>query len=71
MCNVKHKIALKLICEFFKETEHTCNLQNDHTFKTYKLKPARYGLKHCHITGPKVWSLVPSNIKKSDNTRNI
>ena len=43
MYNVKHKIAPKLISEFFKEIEHTFNLQNDHTFKTYKLKPARYG----------------------------
>ena len=31
---VKHKIAPKLICELFQETEHPYNLRNNHTFRT-------------------------------------
>ena len=30
----KHKIASKLICELFQETEHLYNLRNNHTFRT-------------------------------------
>ena len=40
---VKHKIAPKLICELFQETEHPYNLQNNHTFRTYNAQTVQYG----------------------------
>ena len=49
--------------ELFKETEHKCNLRNDHTFRTYNFKVVQCGTKILSFMGPKIWSLVPSNIK--------
>ena len=40
---VKRKIASKLIYELFQETEHPCNLRNDHTFRTYNAPAMQYG----------------------------
>ena len=48
--------------ELFQETERPCNLRNDHTFRTHN-KSEQYGTETLSFMGPKIWSLVPSNIK--------
>ena len=34
----KHKIAPKLMCELFQETEYSYDLRNDYKFRTYNIK---------------------------------
>ena len=52
----KHKIAPKLKCELFQETE-THNLRNYHTFRTYNAKTVQYGTEILLFMGPKISSV--------------
>ena len=54
MCKVKHKIAAKLMCELFQETEHPYDLRNDHTFRTYNVKIVQYRTETLSFMGPKI-----------------
>ena len=45
----KRKIAPKLICELFQETEHLYNLRNNHTFRTYNAETVQYGTEICYL----------------------
>ena len=56
---VKHKIASKLMCELFQETEHPCNLWDNHTFRTNNAKIVQYGVNILFVIGgTKIWSLI-------------
>ena len=62
----KHKIAPKLICQLFQETEHLYNLRNNHTFRTCNAKTVQYGTEILLFMGPKILSLFSSNINNSE-----
>ena len=63
MYRVKHRIAPKIICELFNEANVPYNLRQDVSFRTYNVKTVLYGTETLSYLVPKIWNLVPSNIR--------
>ena len=63
MYRVKHRIAPKIICELFNEANVPYNLRQDVSFRSYNIKTVLYGTETLSYLGPKIWNLVPSNIR--------
>ena len=63
MYRVKHRIAPKIIWELFNETNVPYNLRQDVSFRSYNVKTVLYSTKTLSYLRPKIWNLVPSNIR--------
>ena len=63
MYRVKHRIAPKIICELFNEANVPYKLRQDVSFRSYNVKTVLYGTETLSYLGPKIWNLVPSNIR--------
>ena len=63
MYRVKHRIAPKIICELFNEANVPYNLRQDVSFRSYNVKTVLYGTETLSYLGPKIWNLVPSDIR--------
>ena len=63
MYRVKHRIAPKIMCELFNEANVPYNLHRDVSFRSYNLKTVLYGTETLSYVGPKIWNLVPSDIR--------
>ena len=63
MYRVKHRIAPKLMCELFNEANVPYNLRQDVTFRSYNVKTVLYGTETLSYLGPKIWNLVPFDIR--------
>ena len=63
MYRVKHRIAPKIICELFNEANVPYNLRRDVSFRSYNVKTVLYGTETLSYLGPKIWNLVPSDIR--------
>ena len=55
--------APKLMEEVFDIVDIPYNLRNQTKFKSYPVKTVKYGLETVSYLGPKVWNLVPDNLK--------
>ena len=51
---------------FFKK-ENDVNFRKNSTFETRNIKSVYYGPETTSFIGPKMWELLPSNIKDSEN----
>ena len=49
----------------FKEVTHPYNLRNGLIFGSYKIKTVRYGTETITYLGPKIWSIIPDQIRES------
>ena len=58
------------MCNLFNKTEHPNNLRSNHTFRTCNVKAVQYGNEILSFVRPKIWFLVPSNIKNSETLEN-
>ena len=63
MYRVKHHIALKIMCELFNGANVTYNLCQDVSFRSYNVKTVLYGTETLSYLRPKIWNLVPSDIR--------
>ena len=48
---------------FFKKRNVTYNFRNNSTFETINVTFVYYGSETISFMGPKIWELLPSNIK--------
>ena len=60
---IELSIAPKIICELFNEANVPYNLRQDVSFRSYNVKTVLYGTETLSYLGPKIWNLVPSNIR--------
>ena len=49
----------------FKEASHLYNLRNGLICGSYKIKTVRYGTETITYLGPKIWSIIPEEIRES------
>ena len=71
MYRVKHRIAPKIICELFNEANVPYNLRQDVSFRSYNVKTVLYGTETLSYLGPKIWNLVPPDIRDCATERNF
>ena len=64
---VRHRLAPELINDIFKKRNVTYNFRKNSTFETRNIKSVYYGSETISFIGPKIWELLPSNIKDSEN----
>ena len=63
MYRVKHRIAPKTMCELFNKANVPYDLRQDASFRSYNVKTVLYGTETLSYLGPKIWNLVPSDIR--------
>ena len=63
MYAVKHRIAPKIMGELFNEANVPYNLRQDVSFQSYNVKTVLYGIETLSYLGPKIWNLVPFDIR--------
>ena len=63
MYKVKDRIAPKIIHELFNEANVPYDLRQDVSFSSYNVKTVLYGTETLSYLGPKIWNLVPSDIR--------
>ena len=65
MHKVKNEICPKNMLHLFKEVTHPYNLRNSLICGFYKIKTVRYGTETITYRGPKIWSIIPDEIRES------
>ena len=63
MHKIKHKISPKIMQEIFPIRSSNCNFRNQSYFTFYNPKTSNYDLNSTRYLGPKIWSLLPENIR--------
>ena len=64
MYKVKNKLCPKIMLDLFKEVTHPYNLRNSLLCASYKIKTVRYGTETITNLGPKIWLIIPDEIKE-------
>ena len=62
---IKQGIAPGIIKNLFPERKVGYNLRNDSTFQTHNVKTVKYGTETISFQGPKIWKILPDNIKNA------
>ena len=65
MYEVKDELCPKFLLDLFKELAHPYNLRNGLIRGPYKIKTFCYGTETINYLGPKIWSLIPDEIRES------
>ena len=64
---VHNGLAPDIMNDIFKIRETTYNLRKEAAFSTRRVKSVQYGLETISILGPKIWDMLPKNIKDSES----
>ena len=64
---VHHGLAPELTNDVFKKSNVTYNFRKSSAFETKNIKSVYYISETISFLGPKMWELLPSNIKDSEN----
>ena len=67
MYKVKNDIQPNVLSEFVTNREHNYNSRQPSDFLRDKANSTNFGLESIRILGPKIWDLVPTDIKLSNN----
>ena len=67
MYKVHQGLAAEPIKDIFKIRNVTYNFRKNSTFETKNIKSVYYGLETVSFICLKIWELLPSNIKDSEN----
>ena len=65
MYKIKNELSPKIMLDLFKEVTHPYNLKNALICSSYKIKTVRYGTETFTYLGPKIWSIIPDEIRES------
>ena len=66
MYKVKNNLSPSFMKSIFPLSRNAYNLHDDHDFKTENIRTVSYGSETIAFRGPKIWALVPKNIKNSN-----
>ena len=62
---VENELCPKILLDLFKEVTHPYNLRSGLICGPYKIKTVCYGTETINYLGPKIWSLIPDEIRES------
>ena len=65
VCKVKMGFSPRLVKELFPLSTHAYNLRSTYEFKLENVKTVHYSTESLLFLGPKIWELVPLEIKYS------
>ena len=67
MFKVKNNIAPEIMKELFAPKMTSYHLRNNNSFKRRRVKSGWNGTESVSYLGPKIWDLVPNEIKESES----
>ena len=67
MFKVKNNIAPEIMKELFAPKMSSYDLRNNNSFKRRRVKSVWHGTELVSYLGPKIWDLVPNEIKESES----
>ena len=67
MYKVKNSLSTEIMKEIFPLVESSYNLRNVPDFRNYPIKTVTYGSETVSFLGPKIWNLVPTDIKREES----
>ena len=67
MLKVKNNIALKIMKELLAPKMSLYDLRNNNSFKIRRVNSVRNGNESVTYLGPKIWDLVPNEIKEFES----
>ena len=67
MFKVKNKIALEIMKYLFAPKMSSYDLRNSDSFKRRRVSSVWHGTESVSYLGPKIWDLVPNEIKESES----
>ena len=67
MFKVKNNIAPEIMKELFAPKMSPYDLRNNNSFKRRRIKSVWHGTESESYLGPKIWGLVPNEIKESES----
>ena len=62
---VKNGLSTQLVTEIYPFFENNYNLRSNNCFRRRRAHTVAYGTGSLSVLGPKIWDLVPSDIKES------
>ena len=65
MYKIKNELCTKILRNLFKEVTHPFILRNDLICGSYICKIVRYGTETITYLSPKIWSIIPAEIRES------
>ena len=65
MYKIKHKLSPKPMTELFNQKMLQYNLRNKRQWETNCVRTVKYGIETISFMGPKVWEMIPDNIRLS------
>ena len=69
MFKVKNNIAPDIVKEPFAPKVSPYDLRNNNSFKRRRVNSVWHGTESVPYLGPKIWDLVPNEIKESEESR--
>ena len=67
MFKIKNNIAPEIMKELFASKTSPYDLRNNNSFKRRRVKSVSRGTESVCYLGPKIWDLVPNEIKESES----
>ena len=65
MFKIKNELSPRFMSTIFPTSKNPYNMRSDQTFQTRNIKTVYKGTETLSFRGPKVWSMLPDNIKNS------
>ena len=65
MYEVKNELCLKIMLDLLKDVTQPYNLRNGLTCASYKIKTVLYSTGTITYLSPKIWSIIPVEIRES------
>ena len=66
MFKVKNDIFPNVLDEFITKRDLSYNLRNPLEFQGDEVSTTRYGTESIRILGPRIWHIIPNDIKESE-----
>ena len=66
---IKHGISPEIMKDVLQERSQPYNLRNNANFTTYNVHTVKYGIESIRHLGPRIWNLVPNEIKNSPDLK--
>ena len=67
MYKISKNLSPFIVTEIFQERTVSYNLRSDNSFASRHVNSVYHGTESLSFLGPKIWELVPSEIKQSEN----
>ena len=67
MFKISNNMSPEIVTEIFEKRENSYNFRNNKTFRRRQVNSVYHGTESLSFLGPKIWDLLPLEIKKSES----